>query len=87
MPEISRFYGIRITMYIGMREHPPPHFHAEYSGQEALIRIPTGELLEGSLPRQALARVQEWCDLHRDEVEENWKLARTEQTLHGIPPL
>lgn len=40
MPEISRFYGIRITMYIGMREHPPPHFHAEYSGQEALIRIP-----------------------------------------------
>jgi hypothetical protein len=45
MPEISRFYGIRITMYVGMREHPPPHFHAEYGSQEALFRIPSGELL------------------------------------------
>ena len=28
MPEISRFYGIAITM--NFREHNPPHFHATY---------------------------------------------------------
>ena len=25
MPEISRFFGITITMYYN--DHPPPHFH------------------------------------------------------------
>lgn len=28
MPEISLFYGIRVTMYY--KDHMPPHFHAEY---------------------------------------------------------
>ncbi|MEH2944044.1 DUF4160 domain-containing protein [Lachnospiraceae bacterium KK002] len=27
MPEISLFYGIRVTMYYD--DHNPPHFHAE----------------------------------------------------------
>ena len=30
MPEISLFYGIRVTMYY--EDHNPPHFHAEYNG-------------------------------------------------------
>ena len=29
MPEISLFYGIRVTMYYD--DHNPPHFHAEYT--------------------------------------------------------
>jgi hypothetical protein len=87
MPEISRFYGIRITMYVGMREHPPPPFHAEYGSQEALFRIPSGELLEGSLPKHAIAHIQEWCDLHSAELEQNWRLARNEQSLNRIDPL
>ena len=33
MPEISLFYGIRITMYY--EDHNPPHFHAEYNGNKA----------------------------------------------------
>lgn len=28
MPEISLFYGIRVTMYYD--DHNPPHFHAEF---------------------------------------------------------
>lgn len=27
MPEISLFYGIKVTMYYD--DHNPPHFHAE----------------------------------------------------------
>ena len=29
MPEISLFYGIRVTMYYD--DHNPPHFHAEHN--------------------------------------------------------
>ena len=34
MPEISLFYGIRITMYYD--DHNPPHFHAEYNGNTSM---------------------------------------------------
>ena len=36
MPEISLFYGIRVTMYYD--DHNPPHFHAEYNGLLKLIQ-------------------------------------------------
>ena len=37
MPEISRFFGIVIKMFFD--DHNPPHFHAEYGGDLALIDI------------------------------------------------
>jgi hypothetical protein len=37
MPEISLFYGIRVTMYYD--DHNPPHFYAEYNGNKAIIEI------------------------------------------------
>ncbi|TAL48996.1 MAG: DUF4160 domain-containing protein, partial [Methylovulum sp.] len=30
MPEICRFYGIIIRMFLIDREHPPPHIHIKY---------------------------------------------------------
>jgi uncharacterized protein DUF4160 len=50
VPRISEFYGIVISMYVD--EHPPPHFHARYAGQDATISIATGELLKGELLRE-----------------------------------
>ena len=43
MPEISLFYGIRVTMYYD--DHNPPHFHAEYNGNKAIIEIDTASML------------------------------------------
>ena len=37
MPELARFYGVVVRMYYA--DHPPPHFHAYYSGAEAVISI------------------------------------------------
>src|SRR6476661_6598087 len=48
VPTISRFYGIVIRMYFS--DHAPPHFHAVYAGEEAVIMIATGEILRGRLP-------------------------------------
>ena len=53
MPEISRFFGIIVYMY--WRDHEPPHFHVDYSGQKAEISIDPIGVLRGksAYPRQA----------------------------------
>ena len=45
MPEISLFYGIKITM--NWNDHVPPHFHAECS--TTIPPIPSG-IVPGSYP-------------------------------------
>ena len=57
MPVISRFYGIIIRMYFQQSEHNPPHIHAIYGENMAVININSGEVLEGELPPKALAMV------------------------------
>ena len=48
MPEISRFFGIVIKIFFD--DHNPPHFHAEYSGDVALIDIRNLSVFSGQLP-------------------------------------
>ena len=84
MPEISHFLGIVIAMYY--RDHAPPHFHAVYGEYEATIAIATGEV-NGELPKRALAHVQEWRNLHCEELLDTWTLARTSKPLSRIDPL
>ncbi|MCP9448255.1 MAG: DUF4160 domain-containing protein [Nitrospira sp.] len=85
MPEISRFLGIIITMYFN--EHNPPHFHARYGDYRAEIAIETLSIMAGSLPPRVLGLVMEWAALHRQELLEDWELARRQVELKRIPPL
>jgi hypothetical protein len=85
MPEISRFFGIVVQMYYA--DHEPPHFHVRYSGQKALIAIGTLSLLAGHLSPRALGLVVEWAALHREELMEDWILAKAEAQLRPIDPL
>ena len=50
MPEISRFFGIKIFMFNTSREHNPLHFHATYQGYKASFDF-NGELKEGYMPK------------------------------------
>jgi hypothetical protein len=84
MPEISRFLGIIIRMYY--RDHAPPHFHADYGDSEITVEIENGRV-EGQFPRRALSAVLDWLELHRDERQDNWSLAREEKPLKKIEPL
>ena len=68
-------------------EHPPPHFHAEYAEYEAQIVIATGQIREGSLPSRAYAMVREWNELHRGELNENWRRREENLPLNRIAPL
>jgi hypothetical protein len=85
MPRISEFFGIVIWMYYN--DHQPPHFHAVYGSEEALILIGSGDVYEGALSRRAIRLVQEWEELHRAQLLRCWELARQHQPLLTIPPL
>jgi hypothetical protein len=85
MPEVSRFYGIIIRMYFN--DHNPPHFHAVYSGSEAVIDINTLAVIAGSLPPRAMGLVVEWASFHREELLADWRRARDFEPLVRIDPL
>jgi hypothetical protein len=85
VPEISRFFGIIVTMYYN--DHPPPHFHVRYGQQKAIIDISSLAILEGNLSPRVLGLVTEWATLHQAELLENWDLARQAQPLEPIEPL
>lgn len=84
MPEISRFFGIVIT--INYDDHLPPHFHARYGDDRATFRL-DGELLFGSMSRRAIGLVRDWARLHTAELVDDWSRAERSQPLVPIPPL
>ena len=84
MPELSRFLGIVIAMYYN--DHGPVHFHAAYGNFDITVEVEAG-IVRGTFPRRALAHVQEWRQLHKAELLQNWDLARKREPLNKIPPL
>ena len=84
MPIISRFFGIVLYMY--WRDHSPPHFHAKYGGDEVTIEIVTGNVT-GTMAKRALLLMQEWRELHINELLEDWDLAAQRKNIREIPPL
>ena len=85
MPEVSRFFGIVIQMYVD--DHLPPHFHARQSGMEVVVTIDTLAILRGRLSPRAHALVVEWASLHADELRADWELATSNLPLMRIAPL
>lgn len=85
MPEISRFFGIVIKMFFN--DHNPPHFHAEYASDLALIDIRNLTVFSGYLPPRVLGLVIEWAVLHQQELLADWERARTREELKKITPL
>lgn len=85
MPRLSAFYGIVIYMYI--RDHGAPHFHARYGNDEVVVEVVSGKFLGGSLPTRQTRQVLEWLDLHRSEVQAAWQLANSGEPPGTIDPL
>lgn len=85
MPEISIFFGIRIT--INYNDYIPPHFHAEYNGDKVLVDIINVRVIKGMLPKRQLKLVLAWTEIHKDELMQNWELSRSHQKLNKIEPL
>ena len=87
MPTISMFYGILIRMYLGNKEHNPPHIHAFFQGDKAIFDIKTAEKTEGSIPSDKEKLISAWIILHKDELLANWELAQNGELPYSIEPL
>ena len=88
MPVISMFYGIIVHLYfMDNKRHHKPHIHVTYQEQEAVISIPEGELLEGSIPANKMKLLLAWVEIHRDELMADWELASKGQLPYKIEPL
>lgn len=81
MPEICRFLGIIITMYFD--EHNPPHFHVRYNEHRASMDINTLNVLSGCIPAKVRGLVEEWAELHKNELLRMWE----SKEFHKIDPL
>ncbi len=81
MPEISRFLGIIISMYFD--EHNPPHFHVKYNEHNAVMEIRSLNILAGYLPAKVRGLVEEWAELHKQELLDMWET----KDFHKIQPL
>jgi len=82
------FYGIVISMYYAeSKRHKKPHIHVKYQGQEAVVAIPDGEILEGSIKANRMKLVQAWIEIHKEDLMTDWELAVSGQPVFNIEPL
>lgn len=87
MPVLSTFFGIIVRMYkeVGGK-HNIPRIHAEYSGEEIVVAL-DGTVLEGSFPKNKLKLLDAWMEIHREDLEANWKLLSNGEQFFRIDPL
>ena len=82
MPEISRFFGMRIAIYYD--EHSPPHFHAYYQAFDASYSIENSKRIKGKMPKNLEKIVIKWSRKYQKELENNWNLAKKRKKLMKI---
>lgn len=88
MPTISMFYGILVLMFFrDNRRHNLPHIHVRYQGEEAVLSIDDGSVIDGNLPRKQIRMVQAWIEIHKEELLVNWDLAVNGEEPFRIAPL
>jgi Domain of unknown function (DUF4160) len=81
MPTIAIVDGVTVMIY--PRDHQPPHIHARIAEFECKLAIWDGALLEGKLPKQKLASLQDWLALHRFEVASAWNEIHSGRSFKG----
>lgn len=88
MPELSRFYGIIIRMYmeVGVPHHTP-HFHAYYQDEVGVFSLDPVELIAGALPRRQRRLVEAWAELHQAELLADWQRLQDGDPPEPIDPL
>jgi len=88
MPELSRFFGIIIRMFVEIGgPHHRPHFHAYYQDDVAIFGIDPVDLIAGALPRRQRRLVEAWAELHQEELMADWDHLQAGRPPRPIEPL
>lgn len=78
----DNFDGIKINLYDN--DHAPPHFHALYQGNEALIEIDTLLVMDGWIPPAQLKKVERRFKNKKAELRTQFELI-SPKTNHAHP--
>jgi hypothetical protein len=73
--------------FIDNKQHKTPHIHALYQGEEVIVAIPDGNVLEGTIPGNKMKLLSAWIELHKDELMADWELAARGEQPYKIDPL
>jgi hypothetical protein len=68
---------VKIQFFFG--DHPPLHFHVDFAGVRAQIRLSDLEVIEGHLPAGKLLAVRRWAATRRRELGSCWEKAIANQ--------
>ncbi|MBK1724919.1 hypothetical protein CKO23_22400 [Thiocystis violacea] len=69
------------------KQHKLPHIHVKHQDDEVIVKIPDGDVLEGSIPTSKMKLLQAWIELHKEELMADWKLAVSGEQPFKIDPL
>ncbi|MBR5614719.1 MAG: DUF4160 domain-containing protein [Clostridia bacterium] len=87
MPTLCIFFGIIVRMYNEKGgQHSIPHIHAEYQDYNVVIDF-DGNILEGEFPNSKLKLLVAWTEIHKEDLEANWKLLSNGDGYFKIEPL
>ncbi|WP_428830449.1 DUF4160 domain-containing protein [Clostridium tetani] len=67
-----------------------PEGHEHYSRntkRRGIVELVNCKIIKGYFPKRQLKLILAWCEIHKDELMQNWELARTHQPLYRIAPL
>jgi hypothetical protein len=72
---VARVNGLKIKIWAD--EHPPPHFHVNYQGEDASFSILDCSRLRGTRGLERYERcIQSWWSDNRQDLVEKWNLSR-----------
>jgi hypothetical protein len=57
----------------------PPHIHADFQGNSALITLDSCEMTQSSLPTKQERLAIAWVEIHREDLLANWALVNAGQ--------
>jgi hypothetical protein len=88
VPELSRFFGIVIRMFMEVgAPHHRPHFHALDQDALATFALDPIECTGGGLPRTQQRLVEAWAEIHHAELLRDWELLQSGRRPLKIEPL
>ncbi len=74
MPTLATLDGITILMW--PNDHPPAHFHVRFAGRTGKFDIATGRMINGTIDRRTIAKVERWIPANRAMLSLAWKNSR-----------
>lgn len=82
MPVIAIVSAVKTQFFA--KEHPPPHFHAEFAEYRAVIDIETLKVSRGGLPPSKLRDVLESAEPRKAALLQMWYLAIARKPLERL---